>query len=155
MKIIMIGLNNCAMPPLRYRTGDMVRGPPKYTECNCEKEISDIEEIIGRQGKVVITADGRHVPMLSYNVFKYANNIQQPRIVQETGDVPILQNVPDDGHTNKQVDVALKKPKERVGEDVTVAVDIRDQISRADAEKFGQWSAKVPNDHTFEVGTNG
>ncbi len=135
-EIVLTALNNRAMPLIRYRIGDMARGPPKYEECDCGREMPIIDEIIGRQDEVVVTEDGRRVPMLSYNVFKYTENISESRIVQESVDEFVLQIVPDDGYTDEQAEIAIKKLKDRVGEDIQVEVETLESIPRTDAGKF-------------------
>jgi phenylacetate-CoA ligase len=135
-EIVMTALNNRAMPLIRYRIGDMARGPPTYEECDCGREMPIIEEIIGRQDEVVVTKDRRRVPMLSYNVFKYTENVSESRIVQESVDEFVLQIVPDDGYTDEQAKIAIKKLKDRVGEDIHVEVETLESIPRTNAGKF-------------------
>ena len=135
-EIVLTALNNRAMPLIRYRIGDMGRGPPVYRECKCGREMPIIEEIIGRQDEVVITKDGRRVPMLSYNVFKYTESVSESRIIQESVNEFVLQIVPDDGYTDEQAHIAIKKLKDRVGEDITVKVQVLDSIPRTEAGKY-------------------
>lgn len=135
-EVVMTGLNNYAMPLIRYRIGDMARGPPTYRECDCGREMPIIEEIIGRQDEVVVTKDGRRVPMLSYNVFKYTEDISESRIVQESIDEFVLQIVPDEGYTDEQAAIAVDKLKDRVGDDIHVEVETLESIPRTDAGKF-------------------
>ena len=144
-EIVLTALNNRAMPLIRYRIGDMARGPPTYRECECGREMPIIEEIIGRQDEVVVTKDGRRVPMLSYNVFKYTENVSESRIVQESHDEFLLQIVPDDGYTDEQAEIAIGKLKDRVGEDINVKVETLDSIPRTDAGKFRAVVSKIDN----------
>ena len=144
-EIVLTALNNRAMPLIRYRIGDMARGPPTYRECECGREMPIIEEIIGRQDEVVVTKDGRRVPMLSYNVFKYTENVSESRIVQESHDEFLLQIVPDDGYTDEQAEIAIKKLKDRVGDDIYVEVETLDSIPRTDAGKFRAVVSNVEN----------
>ncbi|MDZ5810526.1 hypothetical protein U4E84_04065 [Halorubrum sp. AD140] len=135
-ELVLTALNNRAMPLIRYRIGDMARGPPSYRECECGREMQIIKEIIGRQDEVVVTEDGRRVPMLSYNIFKYTENVDESRIVQEAVDEFVLQIVPADGYTDEQAQIAIKKLRDRVGKDVNVEVQTLDSIPRTDAGKF-------------------
>ncbi|WP_323749604.1 hypothetical protein [Halorubrum sp. 48-1-W] len=144
-EIVMTALNNRAMPLIRYRIGDMARGPPTYGKCDCGREMPIIEKIIGRQDEVVVTKDGRRVPMLSYNVFKYTENVSESRIVQESVDEFLLQIVPDDGYTDEQAEIAIKKLKDRVGEDIHVEIETLESIPRTDAGKFRAVISDVEN----------
>ena len=135
-ELVLTGLNNHTMPLIRYRIGDLARGPPKYIECACGWNTPVIEEVIGRQDEVVITADGRRIPMLSYNVFKYTKNIKESQIVQESVDEFILKIVPDEDYTEDQATIAVEKLKSRVGKDISVEVDLLEALPRTDSGKY-------------------
>nr|WP_076145067.1 AMP-binding protein [Natrinema saccharevitans] len=142
-ELVLTGLNNKAMPLIRYRIGDMARGPPRYEACDCGWNTPVIEEIIGREDEVVITADGRRIPMLSYNVFKYAEGIEESQIVQESVDEFVLRIVPGDGYTDDQADLVTEKLKDRVGEDISVEVKLLDEIPKTSSGKFRAVISKV------------
>ncbi|MDL0128082.1 phenylacetate--CoA ligase family protein [Halobacterium salinarum] len=142
-ELVLTGLNNPAMPLIRYRIGDMARGAPKYIECECGWNTPIIEEIIGRQDEVVVTADGRRIPMLSYNVFKYTDGIEESQIVQESVDEFTLRIVPGEEYADEQADVAILKLKDRVGSDVSVTIQILDEIPKTSSGKFRAVISKV------------
>lgn len=135
-ELVLTGLNNKAMPLIRYRIGDMARGPPKYQPCTCGSNTPVIEEIVGRQDEVVITSDGRRIPMLSYNVFKYAEGIEESQIVQESVDKFILRIVPGDSYNDHQANLVTKKLKNRVGEDISIEIELLDEIPKTSSGKF-------------------
>jgi phenylacetate-CoA ligase len=142
-ELVLTGLNNKAMPLIRYRIGDMARGPPTYVDCECGWHTPVVEEIIGRQDEVVITADGRRIPMLSYNVFKYTDGIEESQIVQESVDEFVFRIVPGEGYTDEQADIAVRKLKDRVGEDISVEVEFLDEIPKTSSGKFRAVVSKV------------
>lgn len=142
-ELVLTGLNNEAMPLIRYRIGDMARGPPTYEECECGWHTPVIEEIIGRQDEVVVTADGRRIPMLSYNVFKYADKIEESQIIQESVDEFVLRIVPGSGYTDDQANLVTEKLKDRVGEDISVEVELLDEIPKTSSGKFRAVISKV------------
>jgi phenylacetate-CoA ligase len=135
-ELVLTGLNNKAMPLIRYRIGDMARGPPEYEMCECGWHTPTIKKVIGRQDEIVITADGRRIPMLSYNVFKYADSIEESQIVQESVDEFIIRIVPGQGYSSEQAKLVTQKLKDRVGQDISVEIELLEDIPRTTAGKF-------------------
>lgn len=74
--------------------------------------------------------------MLSYNVFKYADGIEESQIVQKAVDEFVLRIVPGDGYTDEQVELVTKKLRDRVGENISVTVELLDEIPKTSAGKF-------------------
>lgn len=142
-ELVLTGLNNSAMPLIRYRIGDVARGPPRYETCECGWNTPIIDEIIGRQDEVVITADGRRIPMLSYNVFKYADGIEESQIVQEAVDKFVLRVVPGERYTESQGEIVTERLKDRVGGDILVEVELLEEIPKTSAGKFRAVISKV------------
>jgi len=106
-EIVLTALNNRAMPLIRYRIGDMGRGP------RCIASVSVVERCRHRgdhrtSRRSRYHQDGRRVPMLSYNVFKYTESVSESRIIQESVNEFVLQIVPDDGYTDEQAHIAIK-----------------------------------------------
>jgi phenylacetate-CoA ligase len=81
--------------------------------------------------------------MLSYNVFKYTDGIEESQIVQESVDEFVFRIVPGDEYTDEQADIAVRKLKDRVGEDVSVEVELLDEIPKTSAGKFRAVISKV------------
>lgn len=135
-ELVLTGLNNHAMPLIRYRIGDLARGPPRYADCECGWQTPIIDEVIGRQDEVVITADGRRIPMLSYNVFKYTEHIEESQIIQESVDEFTIRIVPDTGYDERQAAIVTEKLEERVGADIEVEIEVVERLPRTDSGKF-------------------
>lgn len=134
--IVLTSLNNTVMPLIRYRIGDLARMGSRRPNCACGREMPVVEELIGRQDEVVITADGRRIPMLSYNVFKWTSGIEESQIIQKSVDEFQLRIVPDDGFSEDQSDLAVEKLKERIGEDIEVRVNTMEEIPKTQGGKF-------------------
>jgi phenylacetate-CoA ligase len=135
-ELVLTGLNNTAMPLIRYRIGDLARRGPRRPDCACGREMPVVEELIGRQDEVVVTADGRRVPMLSYNVFKWTSGIEESQIIQRSVDEFELRIVPGEGFSEDQSALAVEKLEERVGEDIHVDVETLREIPKTEGGKF-------------------
>lgn len=134
-EIVLTGLTNELMPLIRYRIGDMARGPPTYDACDCGWSMPVIEEVIGRQDEVIVTEDGRRVPMLSYNVFKKKVGIEESQIIQEDYSTIRVKVVPNDQFNDEEARAIGEDIRDKVG-DVEVVVETVDDIERTDAGKF-------------------
>jgi phenylacetate-CoA ligase len=62
-ELVGTGLNNLAMPLVRYRTGDTV-DPGKDGPCPCGRVFPTIRTVLGRQEKVITLPDGRMIGRL-------------------------------------------------------------------------------------------
>ncbi len=135
-EIVLTSLNDTAMPLIRYRIGDLARMGSQRPDCACGREMPIVEELIGRQDEVVITADGRRIPMLSYNVFKWTSGIEESQIIQRSVDEFQLRIVPSDGFTESESALAVEKLKERVGDEIEVEVNTVEEIPKTKGGKF-------------------
>lgn len=62
-ELVGTGLNNRAMPLVRYRTGDTLV-PGDARECPCGRVFPTVEAVLGRQEKVIALPDGRLIGRL-------------------------------------------------------------------------------------------
>lgn len=123
------GLNNRAMPLIRYRTGDRaVAG--KDTD-----GFPVIERIEGRIEDYVRTPDGRMVGRLDH-LFKDVRAVREAQIVQRRLDEIICRIVRADGYGPEQEAVVRAEARQRLGPLVTVRFEYVDRIERAPSGKF-------------------
>jgi phenylacetate-CoA ligase len=141
--LVLTGLNNIAMPLLRYQIGDRARVADPFLRCPCGRRMPVVAEIIGRQDDVVATRDGRRIGMLSFNVFKWTTGIQESQIVQESVDHFVVRIVPAEGYTERQSETVAKVLKELVGSEVRVDVQICDSLPRSNGGKLRAVISKV------------
>jgi phenylacetate-CoA ligase len=80
-KIIGTNLNNCAMPLIRYETGDLAE--ISNEKCSCRRSSMVVKNIIGRFNSVLILSD-RTIPLTNfYTVLEYYTDIIGWQIIQE------------------------------------------------------------------------
>lgn len=134
-EIICTGLNNYAMPLLRYRIGDIVRVRQGET-CGCGRGLPVVAGIEGRMDDVIITPDGRVIPASGMTLaFEFSEAIAQAQLYQESVDELIVRIVKLDSYTQQDHAFVLDQVRNRIGEAMKVRVDFVEQISRLPSGK--------------------
>jgi len=94
-EIVGTGLNNAAMPLLRYKTGDLAslgKG-----ECACGRKMPLLQAVEGRLADSIITGDGIMIPGNGImGAFHGIDNIKASQVVQEDPDHVIIRIVKED-----------------------------------------------------------
>jgi phenylacetate-CoA ligase len=127
-EIVITHLDAWGMPFIRYRTGDVAQ--PGAGACACGRGFSTMANMRGRTTDFVVTPDGRWQHALSViYVVRDIEGVDQFKIVQEdVDDIKVLLKIhqglyPADG--NERI---VKGFKKRMGEDVKVSIEMRDEI---------------------------
>lgn len=82
-EVIGTGLNNFAMPLIRYQVGDLATVAPK--PCTCGRHMPLISAVEGRLADVIKTPDGRTIPGNGImGAFHGIGNIRRAQVIQET-----------------------------------------------------------------------
>ncbi len=96
-EVVVTGMNNLAMPLVRYRLGDMASwadGP-----CDCGRGLPLLAEVTGRTMDMIYTSSGR---ICSGIVFPYIvdefPSVAQYQVVQETLDDILVRIIPGEGY---------------------------------------------------------
>lgn len=146
VEMVLTGLNNRAMPFIRYRIGDMAVPSKEEAACPCGRDMPRVGEIVGRQDDVVVTADGRRIGMLSYNVFKWADHVQESQIIQHTPQRFELKIVPAESFDESEETLLIEKLTDRVGDDIEIETTLVDAIDRTGQGKLRSVISHVTND---------
>lgn len=142
-EIVATGLNNAAMPMVRYRLGDRV--VPKSGRCDCGRAGRLVEQITGRVEDIIVTADGRHIGRLDF-VFKGIDHVAEAQLIQDSPEhlqvlvVPRVEYV--DGDSRR----ILGALRERLGSDMRIEIRQVDHIPRTAGGKFRYVVSHVPVD---------
>jgi phenylacetate-CoA ligase len=142
-EIICTGLNNLAMPFIRYRTGDTAI--PKNGMCDCGRGGRLVERITGRMEDILVTPDGRLLTRLDF-VFKEMPHVHEAQMIQETKKSVRIRIVPRPGFSQADRERIVSNLKERAGDDIEFRFEMVEHIPRLPNGKFRYVISKVPLD---------
>ena len=135
------GLNNFAMPFLRYRVGDTA--VPKSGKCDCGRGGQLVEYIIGRTEDIIVTPDGRYLSRLDF-VFKGLLNVEEAQLIQEDPGHLRVRFVKGPGFNDQDTTLILSNLRERLGDEIRIVFEEVDRIPRTSNGKFRYVISKVP-----------
>lgn len=138
--LIGTGLNNLAMPLLRYRVGDQV--VLREGTCACGRGGPLAERIAGRIEDVVVTPDGRWLTRLDF-IFKGMDRVEEAQLVQETPAELSIRVVRKPGYDNSDELAIVANLRERLGDEIRLQFQYLDRIPRTRGGKFRYVVSKV------------
>jgi len=101
-EIVLTGLNNYAMPLIRYRTGDYAG--EICSGCGCGRGLLSFNGITGRSGDVVVTASGAKLILEFFVVlFEKIPTVKQFQVLQDSVDGITLRIVRNSGFTDRDL----------------------------------------------------
>jgi phenylacetate-CoA ligase len=139
-EIICTGLNNMAMPFIRYRTDDTAI--PKPGHCPCGRGGALVERITGRIEDIIVTPDGRYLSRLDF-VFKEMPNVKEAQLIQETPQSIRLRLVAGPAFSQSDKDRIAANLMERAGSGIRLQFELVDSIPRLPNGKFRYVISKV------------
>jgi len=102
-RVISTGFWNMAMPLIRYDMGDILWKSDK--DCSCGRAYPVIKSISGRKGDVIRTPSGREFGAAILTHLLYGtNHMLESQIIQDALDHLIIEYVPTEKFSNKDVD---------------------------------------------------
>lgn len=137
------GLNNLAMPLLRYRVGDAV--VPRAGSCPCGRGGALMERITGRLEDVLVTPDGRWLTRLDF-VFKGIEGVEEAQLYQEDPRRVTVRVVPRTGFDGTQRGRIEANLRDRVGKGMEIAIVEVESIPRTAGGKFRYVVSSVARD---------
>jgi phenylacetate-CoA ligase len=139
--MVCTGLNNRAMPLIRYRVGDVAAIRAGRCACGCAFPL--IERIDGRVEDYVQTPDGRLVGRLDH-LFKDAQRVREAQIVQKRLDEVVVRVVRGQGYSPHDEQVILAEARARLGESIGVRFEYVERIERTTNGKFRFVMSELP-----------
>lgn len=134
-EIVVTHLSTNDFPFIRYRTGDI--GVLGATPCSCGRGLPLLQDIQGRSTDFVVAADGTVMHGLSLiYILRDLAGIKSFKVVQESRALTRVLLVTDDNFAAGAVAQIVSGFKRRLGAEVTVIVDLVDNIP---AEKSGKF----------------
>jgi phenylacetate-CoA ligase len=142
--VVGTSLHNRAMPMIRYRTSDV--SAIRAAECSCGRALRVLEPITTKAEDVVVTPDGRFVsPSVLPHPFKPLVGIAKSQIVQEALDRVVVKLIPAEADIPRdQVDLLQQGLLERLGSQVSIEVEIVEEIPPERSGKFRWVISRVP-----------
>ena len=134
-EIIVTHLATQDFPFIRYRTGDI--GALSTGLCSCGRGLPLLKEIQGRSTDFVIAHDGTvlHGLALIY-ILRDIAGVKAFKIIQESIDHTRVQIVKEDGYQPDSELIIQAEFKKRLGENVVIHIEYKDEIK---AEKSGKY----------------
>ena len=134
-EIVVTHLSTNDFPFIRYRTGDI--GVLDNKLCTCGRTLPLIKEIQGRSTDFVVALDGTVLHGLSLiYILRGLPGVKAFKVVQETLTLTRVQLVTDAEFTGQSVQTIQSGFKQRLGQPVTVQVDV---VTSIPAEKSGKF----------------
>ena len=134
-EIVVTHLSTNDFPFIRYRTGDI--GVLGASHCSCGRGLPLLQDIQGRSTDFVVAADGTVMHGLSLvYILRDLPGVKSFKVIQESRAFTRVLLVIDEAFAPDAVALIVSGFKQRLGADVSVAVDLVDTIP---AEKSGKF----------------
>jgi phenylacetate-CoA ligase len=141
-EIVGTGLNNLAMPLIRYRTGDIAE--LSGDKCPCGRGLPLLKAVDGRKADCIVTPEGRVIPGGGLmGAFHGIGNIRTSQIIQDEPErltVKIVRDCVDEVVDTTGLVANLKRC---VGDRITIEIDEVESISGREGVKHRWVISKV------------
>ena len=142
-RLVATGLQNEAMPLLRYDTGDVGGIDPR--PCACGRSLARMLPITTKAEDVVVTPDGRFISSsVLTHPFKPMRNVAKSQLVQETPGRLLVRIVPREEYGEDDSRALVAGLRERLGEGIQIDLELVDDIPRTASGKYRWVISRVP-----------
>ncbi len=131
--MICTGLNNPAMPLIRYRTADRV--VPGEGDCSCGCAFPVVASVEGRIEDYIVTAEGFLVGRLDH-LFKGCQGVLEAQIVQREVGAIVLRIVRGTSYSQGEEENIRREAVSRLGEQMRIEFEYVDRVERGPGGKF-------------------
>lgn len=142
-KIVATGLNNYAMPLIRYEVGDISRY--KLSQCSCGRNLHLLDGVTTKAEDIVVTPEGR---LISSSVlthpFKPLHNITKSQIIQTDMHSLLIKIVRGNGYNPNDGKLLLKEMRKRVGKNISITINYVNDIPNEKSGKYRWVVSTVP-----------
>jgi phenylacetate-CoA ligase len=142
-RLVGTSLHNTAMPLLRYETNDhsALRGG----SCSCGRPLPLMDDVTTKAEDVLTLKDGRLIsPSVLTHPFKPLDCIEGSQIVQTAPDRVTVRLVRGAAYTDAHTRHLVTELQARLGDDVTIAVEMVDHLETKANGKFKWVISNVP-----------
>jgi phenylacetate-CoA ligase len=133
-RIVLTGLQNPAMPFIRYDTGDIAL--VDEAKCSCGRQTATVAAIDGRIEDYIRTLDGRYVVDIN-TIFKASQHVSEGQVVQDGDDALKVYLAPMPGFSS-DVDIPLLRAQlmRRVGTAMKISFESVEHVPRLASGKM-------------------
>jgi phenylacetate-CoA ligase len=135
--VVCTGLNNYAMPLIRYKDEDIA--VPLHENCSCGVKLPMLKSIEGRESDMLMALDGRLISPWQFFPFPFDNydGITQFRIIQDRKNRILFQMIIEEGvFAISRLDNARLRIKKLFGEEMQADFEITDQLKKDQTGKM-------------------
>lgn len=141
-ELAITGLQNFAMPFIRYRLGD--RGRLTDRPCSCGRTLPLLDSVSGRLIEAFINSRGEQVDplyfIMSFRMSWDQGTLRQYQLIQEKDGSLTINLVPESGYTLETVGLDLEEIRRKIrrvmGDDCRIEFHVVDDIPLAPSGKF-------------------
>ncbi|NMC15542.1 MAG: hypothetical protein GYA40_02715, partial [Chloroflexi bacterium] len=141
-EVVTTSLLRSYQPLIRFRLGDLAAWDSE--PCPCGRQMSILQEVVGRIEDVVTGPDGRQLVRF-HGIFANQPNIIEGQVIQETLRDFTVKVVCTQNFSEQDVADIKSRMAQRLGEGVNINVEKVDSIPRSDSGKFKAVISKVSN----------
>jgi phenylacetate-CoA ligase len=142
-RLVATGLQNLAMPLIRYDTGDIGGFDPR--PCACGRTLPKLLPVTTKAEDVVVTPEGRWISAsVLTHPFKPMQAIERSQIIQETVDaltVRIVRRPEYEDHDSERLIAGLRA---RLGPQMRITLEFVEDIPRTASGKYRWVISRVP-----------
>lgn len=144
-EIVATGLNNFAMPFIRYRTMDLA--VPANDKCECRRNYPLLKRVEGRLQELVVTKDKRFITLTALifaQHFEAFSRVKEMQLIQEKEGELVVRIVKSPQYSNVDQQEILSKMQRAVGGGLEINFDYVDHIPRTQSGKYKFLIQKLP-----------
>lgn len=145
-KLVVTGIQNLAMPLIRYDVGDTATFTDR--ECSCGLKSQMIVDIEGRNEDYIVTPEGARV-MRFGNVFKNTKSIRECQVVQRAPESLVFRIVRYDDYSMETEREIKKRVHEIISPSLKVEFEYVNEIERTKSGKFKAVINEVGNENNI------
>jgi len=147
-EVVGTGLNNYAMPLIRYRTGDTAR--LAQGACPCGRKMPLLQTVEGRISDHIMTPDGRVIPGSGImGAFHGIKNIKTSQLIQEDIDNILVNIIKEHDSEEVEIDRLKFNIKKCLGNEVSLKVKCVESLSNKKSAKQ-RWVISNVDKDTFQ-----
>ena len=142
-KILCTGFANPEFPFIRYEVGDLAEWETGSGQCQCGRQSSRIDRIVGRLDDYVVTPEGARIMRFDY-VFKDSQHVREAQVIQDYLGEVCVRVVRRDAYTMRDEEFIRAEIRRWISPSLLVKFDYVANIERESNGKFRAVKSNLP-----------